>query len=800
MGIRKHLPFILLLLLLPATGFSEESDDRPAGHSVHGESFNEGPRQFAVLLDGMPDIDFPITSTNEQAQAFFNQGVGQLHGFWYWEAERSFRQVLHLDPHVIMAYWGMAMANAKNDPRAAKLMQKAIDAKSAAENNAKEPDDKKDPTIGPAPTRREVLYIDGLHNYLKDLKKDKKARRGQLVKDWEAILHEFPDDINAKAFLVNQLWDNTKHKIPYNSRQAVDALIDQVLAEDPLHPIHHMRIHLWDYAKDKRALQSAVRCGTTGPGIAHLWHMPGHIFYSLHRFADMAWSQEAAARIDHAHLARTRTLPDHIHNYTHNNVWLVDTLTTLGRINEATDLARNLIELPRLVTTDKDDDSDKKADDKKDAEPVYKWKRGSYQSGQRKLVETLVKAERWHAILAANEANYFDTEDDLDAEGLRHHAIALAHANLAHTNKADSAISDLEAHRDAVRLARYDAADKAESKAKTDKKKPDEITTLMAEALKKEGKKLTKVDEQLAELRFLQSVRRSPADTQLAQAAKDLRGVPAHRHIRYHHLGGNTNDVARIANDLGNEKHQTLFLAHGVHWQWTLDKKDAARESMKRLRTVGGLADPSLPVFQYLAPVLKDLGLPKDWRTPAKPADDFKDRPTLDDLGPFRWSPVAAPSWTLHDRNNNHVSLDDYAGKPVLLVFYLGAGCAHCIEQLTALSPRAKEFEAAGIPIVAISTEARKGLQKTFDLLPESETPPFTILADPTLAQFKAYHAFDDFEEMPLHGTFLLDADGRVRWQDISFEPFMAIDLLLEESERLLNLPIDRRSLTSLEL
>ena len=37
-------------------------------------------------------------------------------------------------------------------------------------------------------------------------------------------------------------------------------------------------------------------------------------------------------------------------------------------------------------------------------------------------------------------------------------------------------------------------------------------------------------------------------------------------------------------------------------------------------------------------------------------------------------------------------------------------------------------------------------------------------------------------------GTFLIDPDGRVLWQDISYEPFMDVDFALEESHRLLKL------------
>ena len=94
---------------------TEENEDNIAGplagHSYHGEAFNEGPRQQAYLIPGMANVDFPVTTESELAQKFFNQGISALHGFWYLEAERAFRQVHKLDPKCAMAYWGMAMAN-----------------------------------------------------------------------------------------------------------------------------------------------------------------------------------------------------------------------------------------------------------------------------------------------------------------------------------------------------------------------------------------------------------------------------------------------------------------------------------------------------------------------------------------------------------------------------------------------------------------------------------------------------------------------------------------------------------------
>jgi hypothetical protein len=118
----------LLAISLPASYAQEAA--KPAepplpGHSMHGEAFNEGPRQFAVLMPGVQSVKFPITAKNPVAQKFFNQGVTQLHGFWYFEAERSFRQVAYLDPDCAMAYWGMAMANTNTEKRAVSFMKEA---------------------------------------------------------------------------------------------------------------------------------------------------------------------------------------------------------------------------------------------------------------------------------------------------------------------------------------------------------------------------------------------------------------------------------------------------------------------------------------------------------------------------------------------------------------------------------------------------------------------------------------------------------------------------------------------------
>ena len=94
-----------------------------------------------------------------------------------------------------------------------------------------------------------------------------------------------------------------------------------------------------------------------------------------------------------------------------------------------------------------------------------------------------------------------------------------------------------------------------------------------------------------------------------------------------------------------------------------------------------------------------------------------------------------------------------------------------------------------GVDIVAIGSDTASKIHAANLDLTAAERMPFAMLADPKLEAFKAWRCHDDFEGMPLHGTFLVDKHGRVRWQDISYEPFTKLDWLLEESRRLLALP-----------
>jgi peroxiredoxin len=191
-------------------------------------------------------------------------------------------------------------------------------------------------------------------------------------------------------------------------------------------------------------------------------------------------------------------------------------------------------------------------------------------------------------------------------------------------------------------------------------------------------------------------------------------------------------------------------------------------------------------MLRELKPVAEKAGMEGDWRIARTLPKDIGERPALDTLGPEAWQPPPAPMFTVTTAKGDEINSDEWDGKPRVVIFYLGFGCLHCVEQLKTFVPKLEEFAAAGIEVVAISTEDIATLSK--GIVAFGEPIPIPLFADPEQEAFKSYRCWDDFESLPLHGTFLIDAAGRVRWQDIGAEPFNDVEFLLKESARLLSL------------
>jgi peroxiredoxin len=752
-----------LAVALAMTAAAPAADPGP-GRSMHGPAFDAGPRQAAVLLGGTGVVSFPVTTKSRDAQAFVTQGVGLLHGFWYVEAERSFRQAAAIDPDCAMAYWGMAFANFDNESRARAFIGQAVKRL-----------DKTKP--------RERSYVEALDGYFNAINRDNAARRRELVKNYEAIVHSHPADLEAKAFLLWQLWDNNQHGLAIDSKLAADALVSEILAAEPRHPAHHYRIHLANNSDGdrRRALASAAACGPSAPAVPHMWHMPGHTYVDARRFADAAWQMEAALRVEQAYMQRMRLAPDESHLYVHNRGWLVDNLEYAGRVRDAVDLCKQVIDLPRHPGNH------------------------SAADARCKLLDILVRHERWDELRALEGSEYLEPTDDRGEQARR--LVAFGRAALARRDRAGAfdrltrltelagdcrrelATSWQQAY-GANHLATVVAAAWAGGASGS---AVDYATDLLAveRSLRKsmpgadDGGLRAKVDtfrtvdQSVAELRGHIALANGGAKSALDWFAKAGDVGPEVLATAYA-LDANAATVDETTRDPGRRVYR---LANRVELLRRVGKLAEARSAFEELRLLAGSADLDDPPLARLGPLAAAFGWPADWRTPVIAADTGP-RPPLDSLGPVRWQPWTAPDFALPDADGRTVRLADYRGKPVIMILYLGIGCVHCVDQLNAFAPKAGKFTAAGIDLVAIGTDPPATLKAA-----EAQGKlPFAVLSDVERKTFRAYRAFDDFERLPLHGTILIDGAGRVRWVDVGPEPFTEPEFLLKEAQRLLKI------------
>ena len=125
-----------------------------------------------------------------------------------------------------------------------------------------------------------------------------------------------------------------------------------------------------------------------------------------------------------------------------------------------------------------------------------------------------------------------------------------------------------------------------------------------------------------------------------------------------------------------------------------------------------------------------------------------------------------APEFTLRDQDGNSVSLADYRGRTVVLVFYPADFSRVCTDQLSVYQEVLPQFEEAGAQLVGISVDGAF-CHKAFQ---EHQGLTIPLLADfhPKGEVAKAYGVWSEEHGVAGRALVMVGPDGRVQWSYMS--------------------------------
>jgi len=120
-----------------------------------------------------------------------------------------------------------------------------------------------------------------------------------------------------------------------------------------------------------------------------------------------------------------------------------------------------------------------------------------------------------------------------------------------------------------------------------------------------------------------------------------------------------------------------------------------------------------------------------------------------------------------HDGKFIDVSLSDYKGKWVTVVFYPADFTFVCPTELEDLQKLYSEFQKNNAEILSVSKDTEFVHKAWHDNSPAIGTIEYPMLADPTGKLCKMFGTYDETDGLSLRGTFLISPEGVLKTIEI---------------------------------
>lgn len=460
LGRTSAIPVFLTLVLCASPALAQQRPEADQCTVPPGAQ----PLLPARLMEGMGETRMSVTTNSEDARKFFNQGVSQVHSFWFLESERSFLQAATLDPDMAMAYWGISVSAGGDYRPAFQLLRDPLDGGRAPGSNDGTPPTEIARSVGGAAlspairareaiakamslrdkvSPRERLYIEAEAARRNPASK---TRDEDHIAGLRALVTAFPDDLEAKSILGLALldgFDSATRKPRKNTMEGLKLLEDIAAKDDNHFGAHHYLIHGWEGSTTpERAWHASKRYPELVPNIPHALHMPGHIYAQSDRIDDAIAAFSAAADNERSYLKADTLYPNGHHG--HNVHFLIHALNLDGRYEES------MKQIAHLMNEFKETPRERRGNSQR-----VTWRQGYYA-----LVKTLVRFERWAEILDGRTIPVYDRPEQnawrLWAQGLAYAATGKRAESRAALKEMTALLPRLDASRRPLGIAQIE--------------------------------------------------------------------------------------------------------------------------------------------------------------------------------------------------------------------------------------------------------------------------------------------------------------------------------------------------------
>lgn len=142
-----------------------------------------------------------------------------------------------------------------------------------------------------------------------------------------------------------------------------------------------------------------------------------------------------------------------------------------------------------------------------------------------------------------------------------------------------------------------------------------------------------------------------------------------------------------------------------------------------------------------------------------------------------------APPSTVQTRDGQPFELENaWKDQKIILVFYRGGWCPHCVKQLKQINESQGRFARVGAKVIAISADSGPDATATKDKLALT----FDVYIDPDLKTISKWGVEDFGNNIARPATFVIQAGGTVTFRKVGENPqdWASIDELFEAAAK----------------